>query len=341
MQLRPSLQALCEGAPPPSADAPDRVPGEWQQGWQHSASSVCEQREYECMLRTLTATSAAGPLLGRARLRSCSGPYAGAWLTTGPSTEQLRFTNSEMSCALRWRLGLSVLADASVCNGRGCNQRVDAHGHRRLACNRSGRAHGRHRGLIAAWRQVFVEAGGSVPDRNIGRMLRDTHVPIPPADMRRLDLIVLGLGVDRGLPLFCDVTCVTPITGRVSPGLGRRRSTGPSCVTPRATTWRTTYREVVESGLGSLLCLGCEVFGRWADDVVRIVPAMAAEKARGLPPLVRRGATQTLAARWWGLLAVATQRLVARAVLRDAGADIVTNLQEDPPGIADLPVSAF
>ena len=54
--------------------------------------------------------------------------------------------------------------------------------------------------------EVFVEAGGSVPDRSIERMLRDTHVPVPPADMRRLDLIVPGLGSDRGLPLFCDVT---------------------------------------------------------------------------------------------------------------------------------------
>ena len=32
MQARLSWQAPCEGAPPPSADAPDRVPGEWQQG---------------------------------------------------------------------------------------------------------------------------------------------------------------------------------------------------------------------------------------------------------------------------------------------------------------------
>ena len=68
------------------------------------------------------------------------------------------------------------------------------------------------------------------------------------------------------------------------------------------------YREVVESGLGSLLCLGCEVFGRWAADVVRIVPAIAATNARGLPTLVRRGAMQALAARWWRFLAVATQR---------------------------------
>ena len=53
-----------------------------------------------------------------------------------------------------------------------------------------------------------------MPDRSIERMLRDTHVLVPPADMPRLDLIVPGLGVDRGLPFFCDVTCVTPITGR-------------------------------------------------------------------------------------------------------------------------------
>ena len=71
------------------------------------------------------------------------------------------------------------------------------------------------------------------------------------------------------------------------------------------------------------------------------MPATAAEKARGLPPLVRRGATQALAARWWGRLAVATQRLVGRGVLCDAGADLVTTLLEDSPGLADLPVNVF
>ena len=268
-----------------------------QTGFQANGSKAgsIRQREYESMLRTLTATSAAGPLPGRARLRSCSGPYAGAWLTTCPSTEQLRLTNSDMLCALRRRLGLAVLADAPVRNGHGCNQRVDAHGHHRLACTRSKRAHGRHRGLIAAWRQVFVEAGGAVPDRNIERMLRDTHVPVPPTDMRRLDLIVPGLGVDRGLPSFCDVTCVTPIAGR---DFARPWATTINGTILRDATRDNVanYRDFVESGLGSLLCLGCEVFGQWVDDVVRIMPAMADEKARGMPPLVRLGATQALAA---------------------------------------------
>ena len=99
------------------------------------------------------------------------------------------------------------------------------------------------------------------------------------------------------MPLFCDVTCATPITGR---GFGRSGATTINGAILRDATRDNVanYREVVESGLGSLLCLGCEVFGRWAGDVVRIVPAMAAEKARGLPPLVRRGAMQALAARW-------------------------------------------
>ena len=98
------------------------------------------------------------------------------------------------------------------------------------------------------------------------------------------------------------------------------------------------YREVLESGLGRLLCLGCEVFGRWSADAVRIVPAMAAERSRGLPPSVREGARHALSARWWGILAVATQRVVAQAVLREAGADLATTLLEEIPAFAELPV---
>ena len=106
-----------------------------------------------------------------------------------------------------------------------------------------------------------------MPDHNIERMLRDTHVPVPQADMRRLDLIVPGFGVDRGLPLFCDVTCVTPITGN---GFARSGATTINGAILRDATRDNVanYHEGLESGLGSLLCLGCEVFGRWADDVV-------------------------------------------------------------------------
>ena len=64
------------------------------------------------------------------------------------------------------------------------------------------------------------EAGGVIPDRNVERMPRNTHIPVDAADSRRMDLVVPGLSVARGLPLFCDVTCVSPISisGHARPG---------------------------------------------------------------------------------------------------------------------------
>ena len=185
---------------------------------------------------------------------------------------------------------------------------------------------------------IFVEAGGTVPRRNVERMPRNTHVPVPPGDTRRLDLIVPGLGIERGLPLFCDVTCVTPISGAGFARSGATTRDGAILAGAEREN-NGTYREVPASGLAVLCCLGVEVYGRWSSDPVRVVPAMAAERARGLPHRVRQGAMLALSARWWGLLGIAAQRLVARAVLREAGADLTTALLEDPPGLADLPVS--
>ena len=84
--------------------------------------------------------------------------------------------------------------------------------------------HARHSSLIAAWRQVFIEAGGQVPKRNVERMLRSTWVRVPEWDNRRLDLIVSGLNIDRGMPLFCDVTVISPISrlSTARPGTSNR-----------------------------------------------------------------------------------------------------------------------
>ena len=51
-------------------------------------------------------------------------------------------------------------------------------------------------------------------------MLHDTHVPVPAGDMRRLDLIVPGLNVAHGLPLFCDITEISPVSRNGQPRAG-------------------------------------------------------------------------------------------------------------------------
>ena len=92
-------------------------------------------------------------------------------------------SNLVFQFAVKRRLGLAVCWDGP-----------DPHGHAVIAA-RGAAMNARQSVMLAAWRQVFVEAGGRVPDRNRERMLRETNIPVPPADARRMDLVVPGLNV--------------------------------------------------------------------------------------------------------------------------------------------------
>ena len=194
----------------------------------------------------------------------------------------------------------------------------------------------RHSGLLTAWRQVFTEAGGHVPDRNIERMLRNTHITVRPDDTRRLDVVVSGLNVARGLPRFCDVTVISPIStnGRARPGTSNR---GGSLLQQARAENDAIYHEVISSGLGILQCLGAEVFGRWGQQAVDLIPALARERSRGLHPHIRRGVALQLQHRWWGLLGIALQKAVSFAVLHE-WADIPHTQLEPACALADLMV---
>ena len=86
------------------------------------------------------------------------------------------------------------------------------------------------------------------------------------------------------------------------------------------TTNNSTYHEILSSGLGSLLSLGVEVYGRWGPQSIKLVPLLAREKARGAHPLVRKGLMMSLQHRWWGCWAlIAAQRAVARTALNEFG----------------------
>ena len=98
----------------------------------------------------------------------------------------------------------------------------------------------------------------------------------------------------------------------------------------------TDYPEVNPSGAGRLCALGVEIFGRWSSDALDVVRALGRERCEGLPPRVRRGTHLRLLRRWWGLLGIATQRVVARAVSLGTAADLPETPLESIPGIADL-----
>ena len=82
-------------------------------------------------------------------------------------------------------------------------------------------------------------------------MLSRTHVPVHAQDQRRLDLIVPGLSVAQGSPLFCDVTVVAPISGNGAPTPGTSNR-GGRVLEMAENENNTTYAEVMSSGRGSL-----------------------------------------------------------------------------------------
>ena len=227
----------------------------------------------------------------------------------------------------RRRLGSAVAIDGP-----------DPHGHRRLVESVGGRTSARHTAMTAAWRQVFVEAGGQVPDRNVERMLSTTHVPVPEGDRRRIDLVVPGLNVARGRPLFCDITVISPVTRSGGPRPGTSNSGGNPFVQLERDN-DSTYAPVLQSGLGALYLLGHEVYGRMSRQCIEILPQLAREKARGVHVHLRRGTALSYLNRLSCLLSVSLQKAVATAVLRGAGADLPTTLLEEEPAVAALPLS--
>ena len=97
---------------------------------------------------------------GKARMLSCQGRFAPAWLLVAPTTDALTFSCVEFQVAMRRRLGLAIAFEGP-----------DSHGHGCLTTNIDGRLNSRHAAWLTGWRQVLVEAGGQVPDRNVERTL--------------------------------------------------------------------------------------------------------------------------------------------------------------------------
>jgi hypothetical protein len=152
-----------------------------------------------------------------------------------------------------------------------------------------------------------------------------------------MDIVATGTSFARGLPIFGDVTCVSPISGQ---GLARAGATpidGAILRNARQEN-QNNYPEVDETGLGRLYSLGVELFGRWGEDSLRLVRDLARERCRALPPAIAQASRKALFLRWWRFLSVTVQRAVSQNIFRSTGTDLTENALEPPPALADQPV---
>ena len=108
------------------------------------------------------------PREDRARLRSCGGAGAGAWLLATPSCATTSFEDGDFAAALRLRLGQALSLPGSLCYnlhssggraGERCKGALDGHGVHALTCKLGGQLYRRHNQLRDLLRGFLQQAG--------------------------------------------------------------------------------------------------------------------------------------------------------------------------------------
>ena len=254
-------------------------------------------------------------------LRSCAGPHNATWLTVIPHSPDLQFDDAEFRCALRRRLHLPVNLLDDKCLA--CRAQLDPYGFHVTTCMRTGLVHARHKCLVQCWRTVCKEAGVNIPDRNVERLIRDTHLRHSANDGRRLDLITPGVGgIFSGKPLFIDVTCISPVTGRGVPKPRAANVDDAAAADKDRVTRERDYPDIERSDAAQLLSLSVEIYRRWGKDSLNLVRALVHHKNDSMPDLLKRSAATGFTRRWWGLLSCSLQRTLARAILQPHAGDL-------------------
>ena len=138
-----------------------------------------------------------------------------------------------------------------------------------------------------------------------------------------------------GLPLYCDVTVVSPLDGNGRPH-SRCASVDGAALVDRAAVKATTYADVVSSRRACFVVLGVEVFGRFSSDVRGLLSDLALEKVATVPEPVRRSCQLAWLSRWWCLLSVSAAKSCAGCILLS---DMPSRLDSDAapaPHLADV-----
>ena len=77
---------------------------------------------------------------------------------------------------------------------------------------------------------------------------------------------------------------------------------------------RNRYRDLVDSNRCEFLVLAVGTGGRWHDDCIRLVTALARYRAESEPAVLRRSMQLAYQRRWWSLLSVALHNSIAAAL---------------------------
>ena len=160
--------------------------------------------------------------------------------------------------------------------------------------------------------------------------LRDTSVPVPPGDGRRIEILATGLPLYRGIPLAVDVTMVSALHADGTPWAGAADTDGIALARAERSK-AAVYPELVGSSTVRLVTAACETGGRWSVASLALLRGFAQAKARSAPEPLRRAARGAWRRRWTALLSVAQQRALADTLVDAVPVELDGFDSEEPP----------
>ena len=241
-----------------------------EQGWQHVASLVVEER----FVNTVVVPRASPA--HRAMLRSQGGPLSGLPFTTLPLSPLQRFDSHLFRVLLLRRLHLPLPLSSRACR---CGRLLDCLGHHRASCSRAGVLGRRGFALESAVARVCREAGARV---SVNVFLRDLDLPIGAMDQRRIEVIAEGLPVFHGAQLAIDATLVSPLRADGEPHRCPEVD-GAALAFARRRKDRTFPELAGGRGRARLVVIAAETGGRFAEETQTLFRLLA-QKQRLAPP---------------------------------------------------------
>ena len=223
-------------------------------------------------------------------MRSQSGPGAGTFLSTSPTSPLTRIESHLFRVLLFRRLRLPIPLSKRFCR---CGRQIDVFGHHRAACAQAGVLGRRGFALESVAARICREGGARVTT-NV--MVRDLDLGVPNiADGRRLEVVADGLSLFGGAQLALDTTMVSPLHCDGSSRRGAAERDGVALTEARRRKERTYPELVGQRNRARLVVLAAEVGGRWSEETKAFVGALARGRSRSEPPFISCAAARAFA----------------------------------------------
>ena len=154
-------------------------------------------------------------------------------------------------------------------------------------------------------------------------------------DERRIEVLASGLPCFNGAQLAVDITLRSAVSADGEPRSQAARVDGATLDAARLDK-EDKYAELVGGRRCQLVVVAVETGGRWSDEAVAFLQALASARARAAPPYLRRATQFAWLRRWSRVLATACSVAFAASLVEPCSDNAAAPLDGPAPSLEAL-----